>query len=273
MKELPGPAQPKPVSALKTAQRSPARPPRGHHVTIANDADAAPDLISPGEDDTHQGALSEHHGDSLRPGQAAAPDGHVDGAFPADKVWASRAPYAGWPGSHWLGMAGQERVREISDDDGNRLKRIVRRGSGSVVTWRRAQMVLWSAQGMSVAQIAGLAFTSEDRVRDVLHDFNANAVESLYPRYAGRPTAWRTERPRCGPARARHPAGPAPGPAPIDVSVRDADPGLPAGGLLGHSAGARLLSTARPRPAFTPMASPRRPGRLVLKPSVPRRQA
>jgi len=66
------------------------------------------------------------------------------------------------------GMAGRVRVREISDDEGNRLRRIVRRGTGSVVTWRRAQMVLWSAQGMSVPQIAGLAFTSEDRVRDVL---------------------------------------------------------------------------------------------------------
>ncbi|MGH3410969.1 MAG: IS630 family transposase [Streptosporangiaceae bacterium] len=77
------------------------------------------------------------------------------------------------------------RIREISDDEGNRLKRIVRRGAGSVVTWRRAQMVLWSAQGMSVAQIAGLAFTSEDRVRDVLHNFNADGFESLYPRYAG----------------------------------------------------------------------------------------
>ena len=82
-------------------------------------------------------------------------------------------------------MAGRVRVREISDDEGNRLKRIVRRGSGSVVTWRRAQMVLWSAQGMSVAQIAGLAFTSEDRVRDVLHNFNADGFDSLYPRYAG----------------------------------------------------------------------------------------
>jgi transposase len=77
------------------------------------------------------------------------------------------------------------RVREISDDEGNRLKRIVRHGSGSVVTWRRAQMVLWSAQGMSVAQIAWLAFTSEDRVRDVLHDFNADGFEALYSRYAG----------------------------------------------------------------------------------------
>ena len=83
------------------------------------------------------------------------------------------------------GMAGRVRVREISDDEGNRLKRIVRRGSGSVVTWRRAQMVLWSAQGIGVAQIARLAFTSEDRVRDVLHNFNADGFESLYPRYAG----------------------------------------------------------------------------------------
>jgi hypothetical protein len=83
------------------------------------------------------------------------------------------------------GMAGRVRVREISDDEGNRLKRIVRRGSGSAVTWRRAQMVLWSAQGMSVARIAGPAFTSEDRVRDVPHNFNADGFDSLYPRYAG----------------------------------------------------------------------------------------
>ena len=82
-------------------------------------------------------------------------------------------------------MAGRVRVREISDDEGNRLKRIVRRGSGSVVTWRRAQMVLWSAQGMSVAQIAGRLLPARNRVRDVLHNFNADGFGSLYPRYAG----------------------------------------------------------------------------------------
>jgi hypothetical protein len=32
------------------------------------------------------------------------------------------------------------RVREIDDDEGRRLVRIVRRGNGSVVTWRRAPM-------------------------------------------------------------------------------------------------------------------------------------
>ena len=58
--------------------------------------------------------------------------------------------------------AGCEYVRSVMTR-GNHLERIVRSGSGSVVTWRRAQMLLWSAQGMSVAQIAGLAFTSEDR--------------------------------------------------------------------------------------------------------------
>ena len=57
------------------------------------------------------------------------------------------------------------RVREIDDDEGQRLVRIVRRGGGSVVTWRRAQMVLLSAQGMEVPAIAKVAFTSEDRVR------------------------------------------------------------------------------------------------------------
>src|ERR1700685_331752 len=77
------------------------------------------------------------------------------------------------------------RVREIDDDEGRRLVRIVRRGTGSVVTWRRAQMVLLSAQGMDVAGIAKVAFTSEDRVRDVIRNFNADGFGSLYPKYKG----------------------------------------------------------------------------------------
>src|SRR5436190_19026154 len=77
------------------------------------------------------------------------------------------------------------RVRGLSNDEGNRLLRIVRRSSGSVVTWRRAQMVLLSAQGMDVAGIAKVTFTSVDRVRDVIHNFNADGFESLRPKYAG----------------------------------------------------------------------------------------
>jgi transposase len=77
------------------------------------------------------------------------------------------------------------RVREIDDDEGRHLVRIVRRGTGSVVTWRRAQMVLLSAQGMDVPAIARVAFTSDDRVRDVIRNFNADGFDSLYPRYRG----------------------------------------------------------------------------------------
>jgi transposase len=77
------------------------------------------------------------------------------------------------------------RVREIDDDEGRRLVRIIRRGSGSVVTWRRAQMVLLSAQGMDVPAIAKVAFTSEDRVRDVIRNFNADGFGSLYPKSKG----------------------------------------------------------------------------------------
>src|SRR4051794_25806735 len=82
-------------------------------------------------------------------------------------------------------MAHPVQVRPIGDDEGNRLLRIVRRDSGSVVTWRRAQMVLLSAQGMPVPRIAQVTFTSPDRIRDVLHNFNADGFDSLYPRYAG----------------------------------------------------------------------------------------
>ena len=73
------------------------------------------------------------------------------------------------------------RVREITNDEGQRLLQIVRRSSGSVVRWRRAQMVLLSAQGMEVAQIAKVAFTSPDRVRAVLRNFNDDGFDSLAP--------------------------------------------------------------------------------------------
>jgi len=54
-----------------------------------------------------------------------------------------------------------------------------------VVTWRRAQMMLLSAEGMDAAGIAKVTFTSVDRVRDVIHNFNADGFESLRPKYAG----------------------------------------------------------------------------------------
>ena len=82
-------------------------------------------------------------------------------------------------------MSERVRVRQIDNDEGNRLLRTVRRSSGSVVTWRRAQIVLLSAQGMDVPAIARVTFASADRVRDVIHNFNADGFDSLRPKYAG----------------------------------------------------------------------------------------
>jgi hypothetical protein len=76
-------------------------------------------------------------------------------------------------------------VREIDDDGGQRLVRIIRGGSGPVVTWRRAQMILLSAQGRNAAAIAKVAFTSEDRVRDVIRNVSADGFGSRCPKYKG----------------------------------------------------------------------------------------
>lgn len=47
-------------------------------------------------------------------------------------------------------MAERVQVRQIGNEEGNRLLWILRRGTGSVATWRRAQMVLLFAQAMDV---------------------------------------------------------------------------------------------------------------------------
>ena len=82
-------------------------------------------------------------------------------------------------------MAERVQVRDLTNDEGQKLLSIVRRGTGSVVRWRRAQIVLWSAQRMDVPTIAKIAFTSEDRVRAVIHNFNDDGFGSLAPKYAG----------------------------------------------------------------------------------------
>ena len=82
-------------------------------------------------------------------------------------------------------VAARVTLREITNEEGNRLLRIVRRTSGSVVTWRRAQIVLLSAQGMTPTRISEVVFTDSDTVREVIHNFNRDGFDALYPRYAG----------------------------------------------------------------------------------------
>jgi hypothetical protein len=60
-------------------------------------------------------------------------------------------------------MAARVQLREITNEEGTRLLRIVRRGAGSGVTWRRAQVVLLSAQWMSPARISEVVFPMPTR--------------------------------------------------------------------------------------------------------------
>jgi transposase len=74
-------------------------------------------------------------------------------------------------------------VREISVAEGNLLKK--KMNSGKPVLWRRAQVVLLSAQGMKATDIAKTTFLHPDTVRDVIHAFNDEGMDSLEPKWGG----------------------------------------------------------------------------------------
>ncbi|WP_308370484.1 MULTISPECIES: transposase [unclassified Streptomyces] len=76
-------------------------------------------------------------------------------------------------------MAEPVRVRRLTDQEGWKLQRIVRRGSTNSVRCRRAMMLLASAGGNRVPVIAQLVQADEDTVRDVIHRFNEIGLACL----------------------------------------------------------------------------------------------
>ncbi|MGQ0679825.1 MAG: IS630 family transposase [Actinomycetota bacterium] len=86
-------------------------------------------------------------------------------------------------------MSEPVKVRRLTEEEGRRLQRLVRRGEGkgqaSVVRYRRALVILSSAGGNTVPVIARLVQTSQDRVREVIHNFNKMGLKCLDPRWAG----------------------------------------------------------------------------------------
>ncbi|MEU1173581.1 IS630 family transposase [Streptomyces microflavus] len=82
-------------------------------------------------------------------------------------------------------MAPPVRVRRLTEQDGQKLQQIVRRGSASSVRFRRAMMLLASAGGSTVPVIARLVQADEDTVRDVIHRFNEIGLACLNPQWAG----------------------------------------------------------------------------------------
>nr|WP_280897498.1 MULTISPECIES: helix-turn-helix domain-containing protein [unclassified Streptomyces] len=82
-------------------------------------------------------------------------------------------------------VAEPVRVRRLTDQEGQKLQQIVRRGSTSTVRYRRAMMLLASAGGNRVPAIAQLVQADEDTVRDVIHRFNEIGLACLDPQWAG----------------------------------------------------------------------------------------
>jgi hypothetical protein len=99
-------------------------------------------------------------------------------------------------------VAERLQVREIDDDEGQRLgadRALGPAGNGDLAA---AQTVLLSAQGIDVTAIARVAFTSEDRVHAEIRNFNPDGSFSLpeapLPEIQGRPGAEVHPRPAAG---------------------------------------------------------------------------
>jgi transposase len=82
-------------------------------------------------------------------------------------------------------MAELVRARRLTDQAGQRLQQIVRRGKHESVRVRRAMIIMASASGTLVPAIARLVAADEDTVRDVIHAFNAKGLAALDLQWAG----------------------------------------------------------------------------------------
>lgn len=79
------------------------------------------------------------------------------------------------------------RVRPISNEEGNKLRKIVRHGKDRIEA-KRAQVVMASAQGFTAPVISQIALMDEDYVRDIIHAFNQHGMAVLKPKWGpGRP--------------------------------------------------------------------------------------
>jgi transposase len=82
-------------------------------------------------------------------------------------------------------MAEPVRARRLTDQEGQRLQQIVRRGKHGSIRVRRAMIIMASSSGTLAPAIARLVAADEDTVRDVIHAFNEKGLAALDPRWAG----------------------------------------------------------------------------------------
>ena len=78
-------------------------------------------------------------------------------------------------------MAEPVRARRLTDQEGQRLQQIVRRGKHGSIRVRRAMIIVASASGTPAPAIARLVAADEDTVRDLIE----KAVAGVAPEAAG----------------------------------------------------------------------------------------
>jgi transposase len=74
------------------------------------------------------------------------------------------------------------RVRPITNEEGNKLRQIVRHGKAPI-EMRRAQVILASAQGFTPPKIGEIVLMTEDYVRSLIKSFNQDGFEMLKPHW------------------------------------------------------------------------------------------
>ncbi len=73
-------------------------------------------------------------------------------------------------------------VRSITNEEGNKLRQIVRYGKDPI-EMKRAQVVLASAQGFTPPKIGGIVLMTQEYVRALIKSFNQEGLDMLKPHW------------------------------------------------------------------------------------------
>ncbi len=83
-------------------------------------------------------------------------------------------------------------ARDLTADEGRRVQHEIRHGKDSVYM-KRCQVVLCSAQGMTVQETAKLTLLSEYHIRELVRNFNEGGLDAMKPKKPDKPNPKFTE--------------------------------------------------------------------------------
>jgi transposase len=83
-------------------------------------------------------------------------------------------------------------ARDLAPDEGKRVQHEIRHGKDPVML-KRCQVILSSAQGSTVQEIAKLTLLSEYHIREIIRRFNQGGIAAIRPRKGGNHTVKFTE--------------------------------------------------------------------------------